>query len=92
MLFVSLRPVIFRLAQLASSRCAPCQACISTAVNAQQSFTLMICASTGRSLCRFGVPPLSEHEDDAFQTPCFAQCPTRRRETSAAQCHNVQVE
>ena len=40
----------------------------------------------------FGLAPLSESEDEAFKTPCFKQCPTKRRHQEAAaapQCHNV---
>lgn len=27
----------------------------------------------------FGLTPPSEDEDEAFKTPCFTQCPTKRR-------------
>ena len=40
----------------------------------------------------FGLAPLPESEDEAFTTPCFMQCPTKRRHLEAAaapQCHNV---
>ena len=42
--------------------------------------------------CRFGLPALDATEDEAFSTPCFAQCPTRRREASVKQCHHVQAD
>ena len=40
----------------------------------------------------FGLAPLPESEDEAFKTPCFMQCPTKRRHMEAAaeaQCFNV---
>ena len=35
----------------------------------------------------FGKSPLPEAQDEALATPCFAQCPTARREQE--RCHNI---
>lgn len=33
----------------------------------------------------FGLQPKPAAEDDAFQTPCFSQCPSKRKHSAAAQ-------
>ena len=37
----------------------------------------------------FGLKPKLQAEDDAFKTPCFAQCPSKRKHS--AQCPGATV-
>ena len=34
----------------------------------------------------FGMAPRLQAQDDAFQTPCFLQCPSKRRHSAAQKC------
>ena len=38
---------------------------------------------------RFGKQPKAQHEDEAFATPCFQQCPSKQQSRREALCTGV---